>query len=85
MNKRMQLHDTLYMDPPVKPEDKQKNKDGKEGTSEYGYSFEKRGESQDLTISPIPTSKDKIKQPPLAAHEDMYIPPMGHQWSLYFL
>lgn len=50
---------------------------GKEDTSEYGYSFEKRGESQDLSISPIPTSKDKIKQPPLAAHEDMYIPPIG--------
>jgi len=31
----------------------------------------------DLEIRPIQTSKDDIKQPPLAAHDNMYIPPLG--------
>jgi len=31
----------------------------------------------DLAIKPISTSKDKIKQPELAEHEDMYIAPIG--------
>jgi hypothetical protein len=31
----------------------------------------------DLTISPIDTSKDLIRQPALATHEMMYIPPLG--------
>ena len=30
-----------------------------------------------LHIRPLPTSKDKIKQPKLAASDDMYIPPLG--------
>lgn len=31
----------------------------------------------DLSIKQIETSKDDIQQPELAAHEDMYIPPLG--------
>lgn len=31
----------------------------------------------DLSIRPIETSKDKIEQPDLAKHENMYIPPLG--------
>ena len=31
----------------------------------------------DLAIRPIETSKDKIEQPELAKHENMYIPPLG--------
>jgi len=42
-----------------------------------GYSFEVHEAPQDLNISPIPTSKDKIEQPELAAHEDMFIPVIG--------
>jgi hypothetical protein len=30
-----------------------------------------------LTVAPISTSKDDIDQPPLAKHENMYIPPLG--------
>ena len=41
------------------------------------YSFEKITASEDLTIAPIPSSKDKIEQPPLAADENMFIPPLG--------
>lgn len=32
---------------------------------------------EDLQIRPVETSKDKIKQPPLAKHKLMYIPPIG--------
>lgn len=38
------------------------------------YSITKQG---DLAIRPIETSKDKIEQPELAKHENMYIPPLG--------
>lgn len=38
------------------------------------YSITKQG---DLSIKPIETSKDKIEQPELAKHENMYIPPLG--------
>lgn len=31
----------------------------------------------DLSIGPIETSKDRIEQPALAKHENMYIPPLG--------
>lgn len=31
----------------------------------------------DLSIKQIETSKDEIEQPPFAAHENMYIPPIG--------
>ncbi len=31
----------------------------------------------DLEIRPVKTSKDKIRQPPLAKHKLMYIPPVG--------
>lgn len=31
----------------------------------------------DLDVSPVQTSKDEIAQPELAAHENMYIPPLG--------
>lgn len=41
------------------------------------YSFEKHECPEDLEITPIPTSKDDIEQPPLAEHEDMFIPPLG--------
>jgi len=40
-----------------------------------GYSFTSCGE--DLAIKSIPTAKDKIEQPKLAADEKMYIPPIG--------
>jgi hypothetical protein len=40
------------------------------------YHFEQRG-GGDLTVAPINTSKDDIEQPPLAKHENMYIPPLG--------
>jgi len=40
----------------------------------HGYTFYKDG---DLNIAPIETSKDAIEQPPLAEHENMYIPPLG--------
>lgn len=33
--------------------------------------------AEDLQIRPVETSKDKIKQPPLAEHKLMYIPPIG--------
>ena len=45
-----------------------------------GTSNQKRNRDQssgDLAIKQIETSKDKIKQPPLAEHDDMYIPPLG--------
>ena len=42
-----------------------------------GYSFEKKTGPYPLDIEQIPTSKDKIEQPELAAHEDMFIPPLG--------
>lgn len=42
-----------------------------------GYSFEKHEAPESLEIEPIPTSKDKIEQPELAEHEDMFIPPRG--------
>ena len=32
---------------------------------------------EDLQIRPVETSKDKIRQPPLAEHKLMYIPPIG--------
>lgn len=38
------------------------------------YSISKEA---DLSIQPIETSKDKIEQPELAKHENMYIPPLG--------
>lgn len=34
-------------------------------------------QKMDLEIRPVKTSKDKIRQPPLAKHELMYIPPVG--------
>lgn len=48
-------------------------------TGETGgaFTFEKMSAAEDLTISPIPSSKDKIQQPPLAKDENMYIPPLG--------
>lgn len=42
-----------------------------------GFSFEKKNAPADLSIEAVPTSKDKIEQPELAAHEDMFIPPRG--------
>ena len=42
-----------------------------------GYTFETPPAPEDLTIAPIPTSKDKIEQPPLAEDENMFIPPLG--------
>jgi hypothetical protein len=38
------------------------------------FSFVKQG---DYAIASIETSKDAIEQPELAAHENMYIPPLG--------
>ena len=48
-----------------------------EGDHGAGYHFEEREAPQSLEIEPIPTSKDEIKQPELAEHEDMFIPPLG--------
>jgi hypothetical protein len=45
--------------------------------SGHGFHFETRDAPEDLTIESIPTSKDKIEQPELAEHEDMFIPPLG--------
>ena len=42
-----------------------------------GFSFGTRDGGGDLSIEQIPTSKDEIEQPALAAHEDMFIPPLG--------
>lgn len=39
--------------------------------------FEDRDCSVDLCISKVDTSKDKIDQPYLSQHENMYIPPLG--------
>jgi hypothetical protein len=50
------------------------------GTAESdtaGYSFEKHTAPESLEIEQIATSKDKIEQPALAEHEDMFIPPRG--------
>lgn len=52
-------------------------KEKDEDRVEQGYSFETHTAPQPLDIEPIPTSKDKIEQPELAAHEDMFIPPLG--------
>lgn len=46
-------------------------------TEAHGFSFETREAPADLSISPIETSKDKIEQPELAKHKDMFIPPLG--------
>ena len=48
-----------------------------EGAAGSGYTFELHDAPEDLSIAPVPTSKDKIEQPPLAEHEDMFIPPIG--------
>jgi hypothetical protein len=42
-----------------------------------GFHFETHECEHDLAIHNIPTSKDKIEQPELAAHEDMFIPQLG--------
>ena len=47
------------------------------GTNASGFRFEQRSEGADLSVSPIETSKDEIEQPPLAEHDNMYIPPLG--------
>ena len=49
--------------------------DGDSGVD--GYRFERPPTDVDLTVAPISTSKDEIEQPALAAHENMYIPPLG--------
>lgn len=46
-------------------------------SNEDGFSFEKKQAPEDLSIEAVPTSKDKIEQPELAEHEDMFIPPRG--------
>jgi len=47
------------------------------GVGGSGFRFEQRAEGADLSVSPIETSKDEIEQPPLAKHDNMYIPPLG--------
>lgn len=42
-----------------------------------GFTFVPNKNGGDLSIDPIETSKDKIEQPELAEHEDMFIPPLG--------
>ena len=44
---------------------------------DVGYSFETHAAPEELSIKPVETSKDKIKQPELAEHDDMFIPPLG--------
>lgn len=48
-----------------------------EHTEEPPEEDEKTTEEMDLDIRPVKTSKDKIRQPPLAKHKLMYIPPVG--------
>jgi hypothetical protein len=50
---------------------------GTEKGKEAGFHFETKEAPEDLSIEPVPTSKDKIEQPELAKHEDMFIPPRG--------
>ena len=45
--------------------------------TDSGFQFVDCGEQNDLAIVSIPTSKDDIEQPPLAEHDNMYIPPRG--------
>ena len=47
------------------------------GMGRSGFRFERRSEGVDLSVEPIETSKDDIEQPPLAKHDNMYIPPLG--------
>lgn len=48
------------------------------GMGRSGFRFERRTEGGvDLSVAPIETSKDDIEQPPLAKHDNMYIPPLG--------
>lgn len=42
-----------------------------------GFRLETRSCPHSLVVEPIATSKDEIKQPELAEHEDMFIPPLG--------
>lgn len=63
-------------DDPRPNKKKQQKENGNEPRGS-GFHFENREAPEDLTISPIPTSKDKIEQPELAEHEDMFIPPLG--------
>ena len=42
-----------------------------------GFSITDNSDGYDLSIQKINTSKDKIEQPELAKHENMYIPPIG--------
>ena len=46
-------------------------------SSTCGFRWEEKNPGTDLSISEVPTSKDKIEQPDLAADENMYIPPRG--------
>jgi hypothetical protein len=72
-------------EPDEEPEEKgktpiaPKNLLGKETESNggNGFHFETKEAPKDLSIEPVPTSKDKIEQPELAKHEDMFIPPRG--------
>ena len=56
-------------------DDASRTKRKEDGT--LGYTFETKPAPKDLSIEPVPTSKDKIEQPELAEHEDMFIPPRG--------
>lgn len=49
----------------------------KQKTVGAGFRFETRESPEDLNIAVIETSKDKIEQPALAEHDDMFIPPLG--------
>jgi hypothetical protein len=41
------------------------------------YTFLPSADGFDLSVASIETSKDRIEQPPLAEHDNMYIPPIG--------
>ena len=69
--KREQLHNQAARSPPrkrKKPEPRPESSDDEKDDGKV---------PTDLAIKPINTSKDKIKQPKLAQHENMYIAPIG--------
>lgn len=68
---------TGFPEPPLKKKQLQPGKGSTSGDGGGGFHFETKQAPVDLSIDPVPTSKDKIEQPELAEHEDMFIPPRG--------
>lgn len=59
----------------IEQDGKKRNNDS--SSDSVGFTLEQKQTPYDLSIEPVPTSKDKIEQPELAKHEDMFIPPRG--------